>query len=115
MAKVAGTPTADIVSKAASVGGLFHFSCQRSSAAGDPAANSPPGTDSTNGCASDDQVSARKRLAALLVHLVVDRLRDLGQPAAIGGAADDIADAAIGPEQRAVFAVGRIPHLRRLG
>src|ERR1700760_260359 len=61
------------------------------------------------------KIFAARALTALLVHLVVDRLRDLGEPAAIGAAAHDIADAAIGPEHRAVAAVRRIPHLRRLG
>src|SRR5215469_11746975 len=50
-----------------------------------------------------------------LFGLIVDQLRDLLQPLAIGSTAHDIADAAIGPEHRAVVVLHRVTHLRRLG
>src|SRR5215469_11738368 len=60
---------------------------------------------------------SRKRLAAILVRLlrlVVNQPRNLAQALAVARATDNIADAAVGPEHRAVLVLRGVAHLRRL-
>src|SRR5690349_21046910 len=52
--------------------------------------------------------------AAELVALVIDQLGDLGQAIAVARADDHEADAAFGPEQRAVPSLRGVAHLSRL-
>src|SRR3569833_1800119 len=52
------------------------------------------------------------RSGAVFLGLIIDRLRHLGEPVAIAATADDVADAALGPEQRAVLVRFGVAHLR---
>src|ERR1700733_9301188 len=61
------------------------------------------------------KTQSSRNSAAGFLGLVVDEARDLGEALAVAAAADDVADAVVGPEQRAVIVLFRVSHLRGRG